>query len=237
RGLVPPGLMGAHEVQEVKHIVQELVDQASQYAHPTPGEVEVDVEVEGRRLQGNVTRIHGKSLLRVRFSNHSLTHVFGAWLDLLAVTLAQPDQAWQAVVIGQDKTQARTTVITSPGEDKARVYLHQLLDLYHRGICEPLPLPPKTAAEWARVARNHQPLTGAKRAEAFREAGKVWSPSYPPGSGENHDPYHVWMWAGEVELAEVVATPAPPQEQWVDEPSRFGQLALRMWEGLHDHLV
>lgn len=237
RGLVPPGQMGTHEVQDVKHVVHALVDQASQYVQTTPEEMEVDIEVEGRALQGNITKIHGKTLVRVQFSNHSPTHLFQAWLDLLAVTLAQPDQGWQAVVISRDKTEAHTTVITSPGQDKARVYLHQLIDLFHRGMCEPLPLPPKTAGEWARVARNHQPLTGAKRAEAFREASKVWSRSFPPGSGENHDPYHVWMWAGEVDLPEVLAIPAPPQEQWVDEPSRFGQLALRMWEGLYDHLV
>ena len=105
-----------------------------------------------------------------------------------------------------------------------------LVDLYRRGVCEPLPLFPKTSLAWAEAVR--------RRTEPALAADTAWRSGWGT-SGEDADRRHQEVHGGIVELAALLAEPPRPDEGgdgWADdEVSRLGRYARRLWDGLLAH--
>jgi exodeoxyribonuclease V gamma subunit len=149
---------------------------------------------------------------------------------LLALAVAHPGTEWEAVTVGRPQKPgapdgARLTVarIVAPPAETAEQYLAALIDLYDRGMREPLPLACRTSAAYA------QAMAAGGDAE---KAGKdAWESGWRFPQ-EDAEPEHRLAFGGELTFAELLAEPARPDEDWDDEePSRFGRHARRLWAG------
>jgi exodeoxyribonuclease V gamma subunit len=111
-------------------------------------------------------------------------------------------------------------------------YLETLVDLFQRGMREPLPLYCKTTAAWAGAAYHGR--AGEKPAAA------EWLSDYR-FPREDRDPEHELVLGGVVGFERLLALAGAPRDDeggdgWQSsEPTRFGRLARRLWDGLLDH--
>ena len=93
--------------------------------------------------------------------------------------------------------------------------LSVLIDLYDRGMCEPLPLACRTSAAFA--------AGGNPRGE--------WESDRFPK--EDRDAEHELVYGRGHTFAELLAAEPRADERWDPvERTRFGQYALRLWRGL-----
>ncbi len=116
----------------------------------------------------------------------------------------------------------------APDERRAEA-LHELavlVDLFERGMREPLPLYCKTSAAYAAAVAAGE--DGMKAAEG--EWASAWQ--YPK---EDAEPEHLLV-LGERTVEELFDAPPREDEQgdgWAaDEPTRAGRYARRLWDGL-----
>ncbi len=102
-----------------------------------------------------------------------------------------------------------------------------IADLYDRGMREPLPLYCRTSAAYATAfAAGGDPLAAAARA---------WTSAYR-FDGEDAEPEHELVLGGRVGFDALTAQPPGPGEDgagWaMDDSTRLGRLARRLWDGL-----
>ena len=245
RGTLPPGVLGKPVIDDLSPIVTGIVDRADAVAHggagTEAGGEPVDVRVpldDGRLLSGTVTGVRGDLLLTTTFSRVSAKHRIAAWVRLLALTASWPERPFAAATVGrgQRRDDVRTAWIEPLGEDAvqrraaARSELAILMDLYDRGMREPLPLFCSTSAAYADAARRGQ--------DAFAAALKEWETEWD-FDREDREAEHQMAFGGVLTLTEVLDI-APAEDERGDgwaggaesEASRFGRLARRLWEGL-----
>jgi exodeoxyribonuclease V gamma subunit len=116
---------------------------------------------------------------------------------------------------------------------EAMTWLQLLVDLYDRGMGEPLPLACETSAAWA--------LESRRQGDVLRAAGEEWTSRQGSFPKEDNHPAHRLVW-GESAPLDVLVRDRPGQDEgglgWaMAESSRFGRLARRLWDGLLDHEV
>ena len=103
------------------------------------------------------------------------------------------------------------------------------MDLYDRGMREPLPLPLRTGHAWAEAVHAHR--------DADRALAGAWeSTDSSPVPGEQDDPAHVRVYGRRAPVG-CLLEPARPDESWSNGRAArsapgSGQLALRLWEPL-----
>jgi exodeoxyribonuclease V gamma subunit len=169
----------------------------------------------------------------VTYSRLAPKQRLAAWVRLLALTASHPERAFRAVTVGRGDEQVMMASIGPLGDDPhsreltAHEHLGRLVDLYRRGMLEPLPIYCRTSAAYAAARR------AGHNAEA--KARKAWT-STPDFSKEDRELEHQLVLNGTASFEGVLAAPPRPDEQgdgWADdEPSRFGLLARRMYDGL-----
>ena len=187
-----------------------------------------DVTVDlggGRRLTGVVPDVRGHRITRVRYASLSPRHRLEAWVDLLALSAGEPDQMWRSDVFGwHSRTKRAHHALAGPVDHTAVDLLRDLVDLYDRGLREPLPLPLKTGNAYAEAVVGHN--------DADRAAYYAWvSNDSSPVPGEQDDAAHVRVYGRGAPLR-CLKEPARDDERWSNESHRLGQLALRLWEPL-----
>jgi exodeoxyribonuclease V gamma subunit len=154
------------------------------------------------------------------------------WVRLLAAVAADPARELTAVTIGRgNRFGAGTALLELPGANAterrqaALDHLAVLVDLYTRGLCEPLPLYCKTSAAYAAAA----PAVRLTKARDEWQAENRFAT-------EDGEPEHVLVLGGQVPFDALLAFPPADDEGgagWAaTETSRFGRLALRLWGGL-----
>ena len=83
---------------------------------------------------------------RVLFNRPRSAHTLATWLDLAALTLAEPGRSVRAVTVTRNGRNGGRAVVhdreLSPGDpiEAARVALGTIVGLYRRGLTEPLPV-------------------------------------------------------------------------------------------------
>ena len=209
-----------------------------------PRSLEVNVALPGgRSLVGTVAGVIDRNgdglLLRgVSYSRLAPKQRLSAWVRFLALTAAHPDRPVEAATIGRFRHSGRkkgavsvarlAPLAADPAARRAAALAHLevLVDLYDRGLCEPLPLYCKTSAAWA---ENLPP-------KRMQSCAGLWEPQNDFGLGENREPEHQLVLGGVAPFAELLAAPPGPGEDgdgWAhQEDSRFGRYALRLWAGL-----
>ncbi len=179
--------------------------------------------------------------MRCLYSTLAPKHRLSSWVRFLALSAAWPDLEVGAVTIGRGRRErhgpprVRVSLLrplgTTPAQRRsaATAALDELVELYDRGMCEPLPLVSETSAAWAE-ARH----VGADAPEA---AGRAWT----SGRGfdrEDREREHVLVFGGVRPFESILAAPTLPEETgpgWAEgEPTRFGCLARRLWDRLLD---
>jgi exodeoxyribonuclease V gamma subunit len=251
RGLLPPGPLGDAALAEVEGVVEALVAafEALPSSKAPAATVEVNIALpDGFSLVGTVPGAHGGTILRCTYSKLRPKHRLRAWAQFLALSAAHPGLFPSAVTIGQGEgsTTSRPRVGVStlgpllPGEGGTRAqaieWLQVLVDLYRRGMREPLPIYCATSAAWAAAASpgSTQVPDDAARAR--------WASNWEEFPGEDSDPEHVAVLGPEFpfeHLVELLPRPDEEGQGWaMDEPSRLGRLAMRLWGPLlsHEHL-
>lgn len=228
RGLLPPGWLGCHTVNELRDQATEVAAAAARVRTGDPVARDVDIELgSGRRLSGTVSQIYAESLVSVTFSKLRGKQMLPAWVKLLALAAAWPDREWTAVCIGQGGKDdgIAERVLHRPLADP-RDILEELVALYDAGRREPLPLPVKTSYAWAEAR--------------FRLASGNYSRRFPPDPGkaargewryERKESAAVRVWGKEADLSALCGPPRPGEE-FAGEDTRLGCLAGRLWSPL-----
>ncbi len=229
-GAVPPGALGERVLDSVTPTVERLVAATTaRTGGRPPGALDVDVALgDGRCLVGTVGGVTGDIVRAVTYSRLGPKHRVAAWTRVLALTAAYPDRAFRAVTIGRGggvQTEVRIAQVAEADTGRRRaVALHHLgilVDLYDRGMCEPVPLYCDTSAAYA-----------AKGARAARD---TWTSEWG-FPREDQDLAHQMIRSGRAPFSTLLDAPPRAGEAgagWADgEPSRFGRLAHRLWDGL-----
>ncbi|HTU97596.1 MAG TPA: exodeoxyribonuclease V subunit gamma [Solirubrobacteraceae bacterium] len=248
RGTLPPGVLGKPVIDDLSPIVSGIVERTRAVATASAGgggattaaaaNDPIDVRVtldDGRLLSGTVTGVTGDLLLATTFSRVSAKHRIAAWVRLLALTASSSERPFAAATVGrgQGRGDVRTAWVQPLGDDAAQrravaqAELTVLMDLYDRGMREPLPMFCLTSAAYAQAARQGQ--------DAYSAALKEWETEWN-FEHEDRDAEHQMALGGVLTLSEVLTIePADGEagDGWPDsEGSRFGRLARRLWEGL-----
>lgn len=220
RGTLPPGQLGRPVIEGIWQGVNHIAGQARTLigAAGEPASADVKVDIAGRRVSGTVAGVRGSLLTTVTYSKVNPRHRLGAWVRLLALTAA--GGAYEALTVGRAQAgahhMASVTVARIPVLERAFAVeqLELLLDLYDRGMREPLPLACRTSAAYA--------AGGNARGE--------WESDRFPK--EDREPEHELVFPGAT-FEDLLATPAHADERWEPgETTRFGQYARRLWGGL-----
>ncbi|CCG01979.1 exodeoxyribonuclease V subunit gamma [Blastococcus saxobsidens] len=217
RGTLPPRGLGEQVLQRVGGRVDALVAVGRPVVAASPRTVDVRLDLGGRELSGTVNGVRDGAVVTVTYSSLSAKHRARAWV--LALALAAAEGAGRAVTVGRSGSRARTSTITAPADPGTA--LADLVDLYDRGMCEPLPLPVKTS--WAYAGGR---LGGNSPEQALDAARKEWNRD--PG-GERDDRSHQHVWGDRPAFDGLLAAVPGDGERWAGETTRFGALACRLW--------
>ena len=235
RGVLPPGLLGEPILRRVVPMVEDIVAAANGTVPNDAPATSVDVNVDlgdGWSLIGTVPGVFGDVVRVVTYSNVGAKHRLAAWVRLLALTATHADRPFSAVTVGRGKRGEYGTARIPPlGTDPvaraqaAVTHLDVLVDLYARGMCEPLPLYCKTSAAYA----SARPADRTGRARRAWESGSKFD-------SEDREPEHRLVLGRVVSFDELDVAPPRPDEDgpgWFpDESTRFGRYARRLWDGL-----
>jgi exodeoxyribonuclease V gamma subunit len=220
RGTLPPGPLGARVLDKVLTRLGPLVA-ASAGPLATPARtVDLRIDIAGRVLSGTINAVHGDAVVTVTYSTLAAKHRARAWV--LALALAAAGEGTSAISIGRRGNRATTSTIVAPPDPRAA--LTELLYLYDRGMREPLPMPTKTAAAYA-ASR----LGGDSVEQALESALREWRNDF---GGDQDDTYHRYAWGDGLALTDLLNAPPLTDETWRGEPSRFAELACRLWAPL-----
>ena len=239
RGSLPPGELARQPLARIATTVQRLVDEAKALGDGSPGSLDVNLELpDGRRLAGTVSGVRGDAIRAISYSRVRPRERLRAWVRLLALSAARPERPFESVVIGRAQAGAYSAEVTLAripplAQDPAARWrtalqnLEVLLDLYGRGMREPLPIACDASAAYA------QALAGGEDAPAA--ARKAWESTFDYDK-EDRRSEHVLVYGGQIDFAQLASQPARAGERgagWDEtETTRFGCYARRLWDGL-----
>jgi exodeoxyribonuclease V gamma subunit len=237
RGTLPPGVLGKPVIDRIYPIAGAIADQAQRLSAGAPRRpVDVRTTVGGGRLMsGTVAGVSEDLLLTSTYSRLSAKHRMATWVSLLALTVAHPKRPFRAATIGRGTDRGSVAIVqlaplaADPGERRqiAGRLLAAIVNLYDRGMCEPLPLYCLTSAAYAEAAvGGGEPLAAARRA---------WTSEWSYDK-EDRDLEHQLVLGGVLAFEQLSDEPPRPDETgpgWEgDETTRLGRYARRMWDEL-----
>jgi exodeoxyribonuclease V gamma subunit len=237
RGSLPPEVLGVPVINDVYPIANAIAQEASKLIPEGAAVEPLDVRVtlaDGRLLNGTVSGVHGDMLLTTTYSRVAAKHRLAAWVRLLALSATHPERDLSSATVGRARgNDVRIAFVATLGDDPerreqvARRELERLVDLYARGMREPLPIYCATSAAYAGAT-----AIGQDPAEA---AGGEWESGYN-WDREDRELEHRLVLGGVLRIAELLE-PGPRSDEsgdgWTEaETSRVGRLARRLWDGL-----
>lgn len=238
RGALPPGRLAESVLGGIAGPIDELVRAGASSTVPESVDVLVDLP-GGVGLVGTVPGVRGNVIHTVTYSKLGPSPRLFAWLRLLALTATAPDRAFEACTIGRSHSGRATIAVARLGplgpdqasrRAAAERHLGVLLDLFLRGMREPLPLYLRTSAAWAEAV-------GTGR-DPEAEASFAWTSGYRIDK-EDKDPEHTLVLGADVafeDLLDLGGGPVGDEAAWVaTEATRFGVYARRLWDGLLAH--
>lgn len=240
RGILPPDALASAILASITLVVERILVEVSALTSKTsePRSIEVNLLLpNGRSLMGTVPNLRSDLMLTAAFSRVAPKHRLAAWVRFLAVTATHPDHSFEAATIGRNRsdsqkkrqvTIARLALAGTPAERKelSLAHLTKLVDLYDRGMREPLPLYCATSAAYRGAPKPKIGLIAAR---------KAWESEWN-FNHEDKDLEHLLVLNGIRSFDELLMAPACQDETgrgWAtDEKSRFGRYSRRLWDGL-----
>jgi exodeoxyribonuclease V gamma subunit len=245
RGGLPPAAMADPVLGDMEQDIEALVGASDELSDLPPASVDVHVDLPGLpSLVGTVSGVRGDVIPMVTYRRMQPALRLSAWVRLLALTATYPDRPFEARTIARtpNKSSRRVAVATVGPLDLdpdlrqqvATEHLRTLVDLFRRGMCEPLPLYCKTSAAYA--ADRAQ---GRDPDEAALAAKKEWE-SRPDWDYENRAKEHLFVFGEELPFPDMVrrsGTPGAGEGSLLDppEPHRFGLYARVLWDAPLEH--
>lgn len=241
RGDLPPGALAEPLLAELLENVEALLEARSPAPAPQPLDVSVHLP-DGTLIVGTVGGVRGDLVQSVTFSRLQPAQRIQAWLRLLALTAARPEQSFRTETIGRGpggpagaRDRARISKATlgelgaTPDERRhtALRHLEAIVDVYRRGMREPIPLYCRTSQSFAAAARRQD--------DSAARARQAWAEGAIP---ESREPAHKLVLGGVVGFEQVYAEQCRPDETGPGWPfgvnGRFAAYALRLWAPLLD---
>ncbi|WP_109471120.1 exodeoxyribonuclease V subunit gamma [Ornithinimicrobium cavernae] len=235
RGSVPPGELGRAILDDISGNVRGIHRATLDLREGVASSVDLDILLpDGRRLTGTVSGLHGTDprVITSTYSSIRAKQRLRSWVTVLALAAAGHESA-TSHVIGQLKRGRNPGVghFTHGPVDQpvALTLLGQLVDLYDRGMTAPLPLGVQTACAFAESFC----ASGDERG-ALYDAEKKWATSTGRFTipGEQDDPAFVRVLGAGARLSDVAGEPGADERWRTGVTTRFGQLAMRVWEPL-----
>ena len=239
RGSLPPGMLATPVLDRVRAVVQQIAGAARALGDGASRSLDVNLLLaDGRTLAGTVPGVCGETIRKVFYSRVKPRDRLAAWVRLLALTAARPERPFEAAVIGRARsgahhaqvTLARVPVLGGHPFARRELALSELavlLDLYDRGMREPLPLACEASAAYAQAAAAGDDAEAAARG--------VWETTFGYDK-EDRQPEHVLVYGGAIALPKLLDELPRTDERgegWdQSEPTRFGRYARRLWDGL-----
>jgi exodeoxyribonuclease V gamma subunit len=237
RGGLPPGVLGMPVIDEVFPIVDAIVAEAEALIGDTGAAGSIDVRVplaDGRSLGGTVPGVSGDVLRTVTYSRVAPKHRMASWVRLLALTAAQPERPFSAATIGRVGKSGVAIVRIHPLADDAGgrreaalAHLATLMDLYDRGMRAPLALYCATSAAYADAVRNG--------GDPIAAGSDAWSSGFNFDK-EDKELEHQLVLGGVLTFDDLLDELPRANEEgdgWaMEERTRLGRLARRMWDDL-----
>lgn len=200
RGSLPPGRIGHDALAAIATEAQDLFNHTSALREGTPRSVDLTVDLgDGRVLTGTVSGVFGNRLVTLGYSSLGAKQRLAAWIDLLALSVARPDESWTSHAVGKARA-GPTRALAGPLDHRSRQWLLDLVELRDRGLDAPLAAPVKTACAWAEGRVRE--LWGQNVDPALR-AAREWSTdrNNPFGiPGEDADAWHQRVWGVDAPL-------------------------------------
>ncbi|MBC7373362.1 MAG: exodeoxyribonuclease V subunit gamma [Frankiales bacterium] len=203
RGTLPPGPIALRLLSELEDTVQAMATVADPHLLGARRRQDVSRDLDGRRLTGTVSGLHGQVLVRATYSRLAPKHRLTAWVQLLAAGLPT------AVTIGKGAFgRVAVSTLTLPADPLA--VLGDLVALRDEGLRAPLPI--ATAASHAYASRR---AAGDTDSEAPAAARKAWGDMF----GDATDEHVRYVHGGDVDA-------------FLGTGTRFAALARRLWDPL-----
>lgn len=222
RGTLPPGGLGTRALHEVVAKAQQLFRATDPLREGEARARDVDVDLGGgRRLTGTVSGLHGSRIVSLGYSNLKARQRLSSWVDLLALSAAEPDQHWTAHAVGRHRAGAMRA-LAGPLDHRATQWLRELVELRDLGLRQPLPVPLLTGLAWAEAVQRGR--LGDPRSPAD-EAVKQWrtDPFHAFGiTGEDADPAHVRVFGPHADLQVLVDAGLPTYAWQIWQPLLTG---------------
>jgi exodeoxyribonuclease V gamma subunit len=246
RGMLPPARLALPVLDKVRPIVERIAQEAARHGQGPSDSLDVRIRLQdGRTLAGTVAGVHADTIRRVSYSRVRPRDRLGAWVRLVALTASRPERPFESAVIGRAQSNsygAHTTLAQIPplAEDptgrheRALAQLTTLVDLYDRGMREPLPLACDSSAAYAKaLALGEDPEQAAQ---------KQWETVFRYDK-EDRQPEHLLVFGGQRAFADLIAERPRPDERGSASAGphkditthRFGLYATRLWDGLLAH--
>ena len=238
RGMLPPEVLGKPAIDATYPMARAIAEQAELLVGDGRVGDPLDARIalpDGRLLNGTVSGISGDVLLTTTYSRIAPKHRLSAWVRLLAVAATHPERELSAATIGRAGRgdDVRVAVVPALSDDAdgrgaiAAAQLTALIDLYDRGMREPLPIFCATSAAYAAAAASGlDPVEAAE--QEFKSGWRF--------EREDAEPEHQLVLGGVVTIADLLVQAPRPDEAgdgWAQtETSRLGRLARRLWDGL-----
>ncbi|PRY15359.1 exodeoxyribonuclease V subunit gamma [Kineococcus rhizosphaerae] len=240
RGDLPPGPLGIAVLREVGPAVDRIAAVAAEFDTDPPRSVDVELDLDvpgvGRlRTTGNVRgvrpvrpggRATGHVAVTTIYSRIKAKQTVRAWIELLALSAANPGTEFRAVVVGRGSRGSVGLLTLGPvPSGTARGALSDLLELRAHGLRSPLPLPVDTAMAYATAAWNARPAAACRQA-----ASQAWVSDYSFPK-EDADEENVTVWGAGAGVDTLLDWTPPPG--WPPAaPQTFQAAAQRFWEPL-----
>ncbi|HEY5894103.1 MAG TPA: exodeoxyribonuclease V subunit gamma [Chthoniobacterales bacterium] len=165
-GILPPGVRGSIESQELCETSNEFFAKISSWLEPDSEPVEIDLEVAGTRLAGRLSL-----QTRYRPAQMKTRDQIEAFVSHIIVNAAGFDVHTRLIMENE------SYVWEPMAAAEAGKILETFIILYRQGLTEPLPFFPKSSLEWMLAKKN-----------PFLEALKKWRGDNR-SPGESADPY------------------------------------------------
>ena len=243
RGDLPPANLAGSVFAEIGVTVEQIVEEAIAVTGKSTDVDSTEVAVrldDGRLVVGTVPGVVGRFARLVTYSRVAAKHRLASWVKFLALTAAHPDEEYEAVTVGRSQKPGKVAIARFPAmsagpaaERAARLLLHDLVELYDRGMREPVPLYCVTSGAYVEALRS---LKDARSA-----ASKEWETTDPRFEKEDRNLEHQLIFGSSVAfdaLLEAAPCAGEDGDGWdADETTRFGRYAMRLWSPLLDHEV